>query len=62
MWDGWPDHDEADLAADAASDRLSDTSGSLSSVIEEAEERGDRSEEPDPGEAAAESGDATDGT
>ena len=62
VWDGWPDHDEADLAADAASDRLSDTSGSLSSVIEEAEERGDRSEEPDPGEAAAESGDATDGT
>ncbi len=62
VWDGWPDHNEADLAADAASDQLSDTSGSLSSVIEEAEERGDRSEEPDPGEAAAESGDATDGT
>ncbi len=62
VWDGWPDHDEADLAADAASDRLSDTSGSLSSVIEEAEERGDRSEEPNPGEAAAESGDAPDET
>jgi len=62
VWDGWPDHSEADLAADAASDRLSDASGSLSSVIEEAEAPTDRSESSDPGEAAPESGDSTDET
>ena len=62
VWDGWPDHSEADLTADAASDRLSDTSGSLSSVIEEAEERSGRSESSEPGEEAPESRDDADET
>ena len=57
VWDGWPDHDEGDLAADAASDRLADTSGSLSSVIEEAEQSGCHGESP---ESAASSTESTD--
>ena len=57
VWDGWPDHDEGDLAADAASDRLADTSGSLSSVIEEAEQSGGHGESP---ESAASSTESTD--
>ena len=60
VWDGWPDHSEAAVAADAASDRLSETSRSLSSVIEEAEETGSRDEPSESSEEAPEPEDDTD--